>query len=57
MKNELNELRVLLTRAIVIINDLADKTELSDQQKDDFVIIADRLKVLEAMNADESKPQ
>jgi len=54
MPDQLNELRILLTRAIIIINDLADKTELTDEQKGDFVIITDKLKRIETLRADEN---
>jgi len=53
MKNELNELVLCLTRALAIINDLADKTELTKAQKNDFVRMTELIMDYETLSADE----
>ena len=50
MRAEVNELRTILTRAILIINNMSDEIELIEQQKDDFATIAQRLKAFEQIN-------
>lgn len=56
MANKLIELRICLTRAITIIDDLADKTELTEEQKDDFVRITNVIKTYATDSIDTSMP-
>lgn len=55
--DQLNELRICLIRALTIINTLADKIELTEEQQDDFVRLTEVIKKYETMQADEERPQ